>query len=215
MSELPDIIPVFPLPNVVLFPRLQLPLHIFESRYREMVRDVADTAQPLIGMALLRGEWQEQDDGNPPIFPIGCVGKIIKTVPVPDGRFNILLQGLREYRIQEEFNDKSYRRARVEWLPVKTDPLTSGVREELGHLLEDYLKKKEAVQQLLTDPGVDDTLFINFFAFQLEFLPIEKQSLLNAATLGERAACLKDILEFKLTEARWPESGRGGKARLH
>ena len=215
MSELPNIIPVFPLPNVVLFPQVQLPLHIFESRYREMVRDVASTVQPLIGMALLRGEWQEQYEGSPPIFPIGCVGKMVKTVPLPDGRFNILLQGLREYRIQEEFHDKSYRQARVEWLPEKTDPLDSGRREELGRLLEDYLQKKEAVQKLLTDPGVDDTLFINFFAFQLEFLPIEKQSLLNASTLGERATCLKDILEFKLTETRWPESGGGGKARLH
>ena len=140
---------------------------------------------------------------------------MVKTVPLPDGRFNILLQGLREYRVQEEFHDKNYRHARVEWLPEKTDPLASGRREELGRLLEDYLQKKEAVQKLLTDPGIDDTLFINFFAFQLEFLPIEKQSLLNASTLGERAACLKDILEFKLTETRWPESGRGGKARLH
>ena len=215
MSELPDIIPVFPLPNVVLFPQVQLPLHIFESRYREMVRDIAGTAQPLMGMALLRGEWQEQYEGSPPIFPIGCVGKMVKTVPLPDGRFNILLQGLREYRVQEEFHDKSYRQARVEWLPEKTDPLASGRREELGRLLEDYLQKKEAVQKLLTDPGIDDTLFINFFAFQLEFLPIEKQSLLNAPTLGERAACLKDILEFKLTETRWPGSGGGGKARLH
>ncbi len=215
MSELPDVIPVFPLPNVVLFPQVQLPLHIFESRYREMVRDIAGTAQPLMGMVLLRGEWQEQYEGDPPIFPIGCVGKMVKTVPLPDGRFNILLQGLREYRVQEEFHDKNYRQARVEWLPEKTDPLASGRREELGRLLEDYLQKKEAVQKLLTDPGIDDTLFINFFAFQLEFLPIEKQSLLNASTLGERAACLKDILEFKLTETRWPESGRGGKARLH
>jgi len=214
VSELPDVIPVFPLSNVVLFPQVQLPLHIFESRYREMVRDIAGTAQPLMGMVLLRGE-EQQYEGNPPIFPIGCVGKMVKTVPLPDGRFNILLQGLREYRVQEELHDKSYRQAHVEWLPEKTDPLASGQREELGRLLEDYLQKKEAVQKLLTDPGVDDTLFINFFAFQLEFLPIEKQSLLNASTLGERAACLKDILEFKLTETRWPESGGGGKARLH
>ena len=55
MSELPDVIPVFPLPNVVLFPQVQLPLHIFESRYREMVRDIAGTAQPLMGMVLYGG----------------------------------------------------------------------------------------------------------------------------------------------------------------
>ena len=75
MSELPDIIPVFPLPNVVLFPRVQLPLHIFEPRYRAMVRDVMEADPPLIGMALLRGDWQEQYEGNPQVFPVGCVGR--------------------------------------------------------------------------------------------------------------------------------------------
>ena len=69
VSELPDIIPVFPLPNVVLFPRVQLPLHIFEPRYRAMVRDVIEAEPPLIGMALLRGDWQEQYEGNPQVFP--------------------------------------------------------------------------------------------------------------------------------------------------
>ena len=215
LSELPDIIPVFPLPNVVLFPGVQLPLHIFEQRYRAMVRDVVDTDPPLIGMALLRGEWQEQYEGNPQVFPIGCVGKVAKTVPLPDGRFNILLQGLREYHIQEEFHDKSYRRARVEWQPQRNEALEPERREAIGRLLESYLQKEDAVQKLLKDPQINDELFINFFAFQLDLLPIEKQSLLDAATLGERATCLQDIIEFKLSESRWPKSGGGGKDRLH
>ena len=215
MSELPDIIPVFPLPNVVLFPRVQLPLHIFEPRYRVMVRDVVEAEPPLIGMALLRGEWQEQYEGNPQVFPTGCVGKVVKTVPLPDGRFNILLQGLREYRIREELHAKSYRQARVEWLPYRNQTLEPGQREALGSLLASYLPKDDVVQKFLADPSINDELFINFFAFQLDLLPIEKQSVLNAATLGERATCLGDILEFKLSESRWPEGGGGGKDRLH
>ncbi len=215
MSELPDIIPVFPLPNVVLFPRVQLPLHIFEPRYRAMVRDVVKAEPPLIGMALLRGEWQDQYEGNPQVFPTGCVGKVVKTVPLPDGRFNILLQGLREYRIQEEFHDKSYRQARVEWLPHRNQTLESTQREAVGSLLTSYLKKDEIVQKFLADPNMNDELFINFFAFQLDLLPIEKQSVLDAATLDKRATCLRDILEFKLSERRWSKGGGGGKDRLH
>ncbi len=215
VSELPDIVPVFPLPNVILFPGVQLPLHIFEPRYRAMVRDVMEAEPPLIGMALLRGDWQEQYEGNPQLFPIGCVGKMVKTVPLPDGRFNILLQGVREYRIQEEFHDKSYRRARVEWLPQRNQTLEPAQREAIGRLLVSYLQKDEIVRKFLTDSGITDELFINFFAFQLDLLPIEKQSLLNAATLDERAACLRDLLDFKLSEGRWPEGGGGGKDRLH
>ena len=215
MSELPDIIPVFPLPNVVLFPRVQLPLHIFEPRYRAMVQDVVDANPPLIGMALLRGEWQEQYEGNPQIFSTGCVGKVVKTVPLPGGRFNILLQGLREYRIEEEFHDKTYRQARVTWLPERNQTLEPSQRADIGSLLESYLNKEEAVQKLLADTSINDELFINFFAFQLDLLPIEKQSVLDASTLGERATCLQDILEFKLSESQWPEGGGGGKDRLH
>lgn len=215
MSELPDIIPVFPLPNVVLFPRVQLPLHIFEPRYRAMVRDAIEAEPPLIGMALLRGDWQEQYEGNPQVFPIGCVGKVVKTVPLPDGRFNILLQGLREYRIQEEFHDKSYRQARVEWLPERNQTLEPTQREAIGSLLASYLQKDEIVRKFLADPNINDESFINFFAFQLDLLPIEKQSLLDAAMLDERATCLRDILDFKLSESRLPEGGGGRKDRLH
>ena len=215
MSELPDIIPVFPLPNVVLFPRVQLPLHIFEPRYRAMVRDVIEAEPALIGMALLRGDWQEQYEGNPQVFPIGCVGKVVKTVPLPDGRFNILLQGLREYRIQEEIQAKSYRQARVEWLPERNQTLEPTQREAIGGLLASYLRKDEGIQKFLADPNINDEIFINFFAFQLDLLPIEKQSLLDAATLGERATCLRDILDFKMSEGRWPEGGGGRKDRLH
>jgi Lon protease-like protein len=217
MSDLPTVIPVFPLPNVVLFPRVQLPLHIFEPRYRRMVVDTAEKGRPLIGMALLRGNWQEQYEGNPEIFPIGCAGEMIRSVPLPDGRFNILLQGLREYRIKEEILTKPYREAVVEWRPAGKERLSPEQRQELSRLLETYLQKNEAVRKFLADPSIEDDLFINFFAFHLDLLPIEKQSLLEAPTLPERAICLRDILDFKLTETRWQDNGPGGpgKPRVH
>lgn len=217
MSNLPTVIPVFPLPNVVLFPEVMLPLHIFEPRYRQMVTDTADKSPPLIGMALLRGNWQEQYQGNPEIFPIGCAGEMVRVVPLPDGRFNILLKGIREYQIKEESFAKSYREAVVEWRPPAKERLLAEYRQELSRLLETYLPNNEAVQKFLADPTVEDAFFVNFFAFHLDLLPIEKQSLLEARPLPERAARLRDILDFKLTETRWKEGGTGGpgKPRAH
>jgi len=217
MSNLPTVIPVFPLPNVVLFPEVMLPLHIFEPRYRQMVCDTADKSPPLIGMALLRGNWQEQYQGNPEIFPIGCAGEMVRVVPLPDGRFNILLKGIREYQIKEESFAKSYREAVVEWRPPAKERLLAEYRQELSRLLETYLPNNEAVQKFLADPTVEDNFFVNFFAFHLDLLPIEKQSLLEARPLPERAARLRDILDFKLTETRWKEGGTGGpgKPRAH
>jgi len=217
MANLPSIIPVFPLPNVVLFPQIMLPLHIFEPRYRQMIRDTQSKTPPVIGMALLRGDWQEKYEGNPEIFPIGCAGEMIRVNPLPDGRFNILLQGIREYRIAEEFFTESYRKAKVDWLPPVKEPLPSSRRQELNLLLERYLRNNEKVKKFLTDPTIEDDFFINFFAFHLDLLPIEKQSLLEAVSLPERAGRLVDILDFKLSETSWTEGGSSGsgKPRLH
>jgi Lon protease-like protein len=217
MSDFPTIIPVFPLPNVVLFPEVMLPLHIFEPRYRQMVRDTAGKNPPLIGMALLRGDWQAQYHGNPEIFPLGCAGEMVRMVPLQDGRFNILLKGVRIYRIKEELFSKSYRQAVVEWQVPTKEHLPAAHRQELSRLLEAYLHKNEAVQKFLTDSTIEDSFFVNFFAFHLDLLPIEKQSLLEAQLLPERAARLRDILDFKLTEGRWKHSGDEGpgKSRMH
>jgi Lon protease-like protein len=217
MAELPSVIPVFPLPNVVLFPQVMLPLHIFEPRYRQMVRDAAPKKPPLIGMALLRGNWQQSYEGNPDIFPLGCAGEIVRLTPLPDGRFNILLQGIREYRITEEKFTESYRQAVVEWQPPSTSALAPQERQELRTLLERYLQSNESAQKFLADPSIEDNFLVNFFAFHLDLMPIEKQSLLEALSLTERATQLRDILDFKLTETQWQErsTGSGPKPRLH
>src|SRR5713226_10007344 len=96
-----DILPIFPLPNVVLFPTVFLPLHIFEPRYREMVADaLADDR--LIGMVLLKPGWQHDYEGRPPVYPIGCSGVMTHVDRTTDGRYNIVLRGLERFRILEE-----------------------------------------------------------------------------------------------------------------
>src|SRR4029078_1195439 len=109
---IPARIPVFPLPNVVLFPKTYLPLHIFEPRYRAMVSDAAIHGQ-CIGMALLKDGWEADYYGHPPVFPLGCVGRLASVQPLADGRSNILLQGRERFEIREECEDKDYREATI------------------------------------------------------------------------------------------------------
>ena len=215
MSNLPDVIPVFPLPNVVLFPQVQLPLHIFEPRYRRMVRDAGERTPSLIGMALLKGvSSREEYEGNPSIYSIGCAGEMVRMVPQPDGRSNILLQGVCEYEIQEEIFTEPYRQARVAWRQTPKTGLPEGRRQELSDLLRRYLPENDNVEKFLTDPSIKDDFFVNFFSFHLGLAPIEKQSLLEAAALPERAERLQDILEFKLAENAMSKGGPD-KSRMH
>ena len=108
-----SLLPLFPLPNVVLFPNVFLPLHIFEPRYREMVADaVADDR--LIGMVLLRPGWEHDYEKQPPVYPIGCSGVMTHVEQLADGRYNIVLRGIDRFRILEEDYHRSYRRAAIE-----------------------------------------------------------------------------------------------------
>ena len=117
---LPPVIPLFPLPNVVLFPGVFLPLHVFEERYRALTRD-ALSGDRIIGMALLRPGFDGDYHGRPSIYPVGCAGVISHSTRLPDGRYDIVLHGLSKFRIVEELPDGEYRRARVEPLTEVTD----------------------------------------------------------------------------------------------
>src|SRR5690349_8569421 len=123
-----ELLPLFPLPNVVLFPNVFLPLHIFEPRYREMIADALATDR-LIGMVLLRPGWERDYEGRPPIYPIGCSGVITHAERMPDGRFNIVLRGVERFRVLEEDDARAYRRAIVD--PVGDRVLTTAERSEI------------------------------------------------------------------------------------
>src|SRR4051794_9356402 len=137
--DLPSFIPIFPLPNVVLFPEVPLPLHIFEPRYRQMVRD-ALAGSGIIGMTLLRGEWEDEYHGAPEVYRVGCAGRIVEATPLPDGKFNIVLAGLREFEIVSEQRERAYRQASVLWRPeLATDELPAALRRELVRTIEAYV----------------------------------------------------------------------------
>ena len=108
-------IPVFPLPTTVLYPATPLPLHIFEPRYRQMTADVLKGIR-MIGMILLKPNWEENYFGKPQLYSVGCVGNIEKEIKHHDGKYNFTLMGLRRFRIVSEKEGKLYRQAEIELL---------------------------------------------------------------------------------------------------
>lgn len=114
--SLPGEIPIFPLPDVTLFPHTSAPFHIFEPRYRAMVSDVL-AADSIIGMVMLQPGFEADYEGRPPIHAIGCAGKIVAAERLADGRYDIVLRGFAKFRILAEDGGRAYRVARVEELP--------------------------------------------------------------------------------------------------
>lgn len=212
MAELPEIIPLFPLPNFVLFPGVTVPLHIFEPRYREMVAEVAQ-GPGIIGMMMLKGDWERDYYANPDIFEIGCAGRIVALEQLPDGRYNLQLQGVSEFRVRREIHARSYREAEVQWCPPQQELLGLEPREmdSLRELLAGFLglNAEGAWRALVDEQGLRDAALINFLCFHLDVTPLEKQTLLEAR--GDRLACLFDVLTFKIEERKLGPAGpRGG-----
>ncbi len=198
-----DLLPLFPLPNVVLFPNVFLPLHIFEPRYRMMTADaLADDR--MIGMVLLQPGWESDYEGRPPVYPIGCSGVITHVDRVADGRFNLVLRGVQRFRIVEENVDKPYRRAVVESLAdrpaIERDRFTiRSAREKLETLLAPSLEKDVRVPAAMPDEDL-----VNALAQYLDLEPVEKQALLERDCLSARAQSLVELLEIKMFAARIP-----------
>jgi Lon protease-like protein len=201
-----DPLPLFPLPTVVLFPNVFLPLHIFEPRYRDMVAHALEDDR-LIGMVLLRPGWQSDYEGRPPIFSVGCTGVITHAERLQDGRYHLVLRGVERFRILTEDHSRSFRRAVVEPLPepALTSDDRAAVRNRRGRL-EALLSP--AVGTAETDPrttaALSDEDLINALAQHLALDPLEKQALLEQQGLRQRAESLVELLEMKIMMARTP-----------
>lgn len=197
---IPNRLPVFPLPNIVFFPKTYLPLHIFEPRYRRMVAD-AGAGSRCIAMALLKEGWESDYYGHPEIYSTLCVGRIISIHPLPDGRSNILLQGLERCVLQVEHFEKPYREATIHVKPTLPEKgLSEGVRGALIEVLSRYLQTRDgsAAWQGFFREEVSDEVLVNTLATYLECTPLEKQFLLEADGLLQRARRLNDLIQFML-----------------
>lgn len=209
LVPIPDIVPIFPLPTVVFFPYTYLPLHIFEPRYREMVQDVVSGGE-CIGMALMREGWEDQYEGAPPIFELGCVGRLVSVNPLSDGRYNIVLEGLQRCTYLEQDVATSYRQARVTMLSSQEgEKLDPTIRVPLTQTAERYLEAKNAhdLCQVITSGKLSDQILVNSLSAGLDFTPIEKQFLLESDNLPQQARRLSDLIRFKLLNLQSPAQG--------
>ncbi len=192
---------LFPLSNVVLFPGVTLPLHIFEPRYRALVSDALDDDR-MIGMVLLQAGWEGDYEGRPPIYPIGCSGVIVHHARLDDGRYNILLRGLDRFRVLDEDHARPYRLATVDLLDAPApDENERGALRELRVSLEAKLASSSAHLAAMSDEDVVHTL-----AQYLDLEPLEKQMLLECATPRRRAESLIDLLELKRWQMAMPDA---------
>ena len=201
-----DLLPLFPLPNVVLFPNVFLPLHIFEARYREMVAD-AIAGDRMIGMVLLRPGWEHDYEGRPPVYQIGSSGVITHFERLSDGRYNIILRGLERFRVLEEDSSRIYRRAIVEQLAdgvIGSDDraVIRRLRAKLEALLAPTVAKAGA--DVINASAMGDEDLINALAQYLDLEPLEKQALLERHCLRSRTESLVELLEMKIMMSRTP-----------
>jgi Lon protease-like protein len=199
-ADLPDTIPVFPLPGALLLPRGRLPLHIFEPRYLAMIEDCLKTKTRLIGMVCPR----ETPGGEKRLQSIGCAGRLTAFSETEDGRYMITLYGISRFRIREEVQGFTpYRRCQVDWSPftrdlgaAETDPAFD--REGFLALLGRFF----AAEGLSTDwdnlREAETELLINSLSMLAPFSAEDKQALLEAPDLVTRRETLVTLIEFAL-----------------
>ncbi len=200
-------IPIFPLPNVVFFPKTFLPLHVFEPRYRKMIEQSEEHNQ-LIGVVLLKEGWENNYFGTPEVHEIACVGKIEQCEKLTDGKYNIMLYGLSKIKIKNFIQDEPYRIAQVEYLSErKIDPSEMNEEEEAKAFIQ-------LVKKYLTEVGVENSheiisiqkysleSIINQIAAILDFSTTEKQELLEFDSLESRYLQLKSLINAQLQAIR-------------
>jgi Lon protease-like protein len=189
-------VPIFPLAGAILFPRAQLPLHIFEPRYREMVRDAIE-GPGRIGMVQ---PLRLDDDNHSPLYDVGCVGELVGIEELEDGRFNIVLLGTNRFRlVREESDEEAYRSADVDiesFDDSDPPPLSLGQRAEV----EREARRLGDAMGLAIDwtavGRLDDEMLVNAIAQIAPFDVGAKQALLEQPTLDGRADLLAQLMQF-------------------
>jgi Lon protease-like protein len=220
--DLPASIPVFPLPGVLLLPRGQLPLNIFEPRYVAMVDD-AVAKERLIGMMQPR-ELVREDSQNPvrdgaPLYDIGCAGRITSFEETDDGRYLVTLTGICRFRVAGEVATlRGYRRFAVDWSDYAADlaedaPAGGVDRTRLLSALADYFRVTGLSANWKAIEETPDDRLVTSLAMICPFDASEKQALLEAPDLGRRADLILSVLE--LAAHRRPDGAGDGPAVRH
>jgi uncharacterized protein len=192
---------LFPLPNLVLFPHVMQPLHIFEPRYRDMLEDSL-AGDRMLAMALLAPGWENNYEGRPPIYPTACLGRITTHFRLADGTYNILLLGVRRIKLLNELDSRrSFREARVEicedlYPPQKItqyNMLQCRLREAFLKALPFLPEAREQLDQLI-DTDVSLGMLTDIISYMLDIDLGKKQSLLTEVDIYRRAELLLKYL---------------------
>jgi Lon protease-like protein len=209
-ATLPGVIPIFPLAGVLLLPHGRLPLNIFEPRYLAMTRD-ALAGERLIGM-IQPSDPTQSPAGNPPVYATGCAGRIVSFAETEDGRFLITLLGVSRFRIREELPLVSgYRRVIPDWDEFAADLAAEDDadfdREKLLRGLHAYFERHKISADWDAMRSVPAGRLVISLAMMCPFEPSEKQALLDAASLDERARLLTAIIEMAGLAGGAPAAG--------
>ena len=203
-APLPEIIPIFPLTGVLLLPRGRLPLNIFEPRYLAMTKDALG-GERLIGMVQPSDPQQDDNRGkgatNPPVYPVGCAGRITAFAETEDGRYAITLTGMSRFRIKQELPLLSgYRRVVADWAPFAQDRDAAAEadfdREGFARALKGYFAQRQISADWEAIEKAPAEHLLTSIAMLCPFAPNEKQALLEAADLAERARLLVALIEM-------------------
>ena len=189
-------VPLFPLPGAILFPRSQLPLHIFEPRYREMVRDAIDGP----GRIAMIQPHRLDDDNQAPLYAVGCVGELVGVEELEDGRFNIVLLGSNRFRMLRESElETPYRCAEVDIEAFDdSEPPALGMIQR-AEVEREARRLGDAMGLAVDWPAVarlDDEMLVNAIAQVAPFDVGAKQALLEQPTLDGRADLLVQLMQF-------------------
>lgn len=199
-ADLPDVLPVFPLPGALLLPRARLPLNIFEPRYLAMLDDTLRSEHRLIGMV----QPIEEGAKPPRLHRIGCAGRLTSFSETEDGRYLIALSGVSRFRISGEIDGFTpYRRVRPEWDDFRRD--LDGPDSDSGFQRDtflDLLKRYFEANNLSSDwdslHDADTEMLINSLSVMCPFSVEEKQALLEAPRLTDRRDTLMALLQFAI-----------------
>jgi Lon protease-like protein len=207
MAPLPEgefLLPLFPLPNIVFFPHTRLPLHVFEPRYRQMVHDAMESDQRF-GIVLLRPGWEADYFGAPPVHEWGTIGTIEQSLPLEDGRFNIVVRGDARFRIVDEVSRVPYRTARV----IAEPEVSRGVEEsyaqrewlaDVSRQYLQYLPDQTAVPEIDT---VSLDALTNALIMSLNVDVEEKQRLLEMSDIVARAEHIGSEIASRIESLRF------------
>lgn len=204
-GDLPDVIPVFPLPGALLLPRGQLPLNIFEPRYLAMIDDALRSGHRLIGM-IQPDPARPGTEEKPGLYRIGCVGRLTQIAESGDGRYLIQLTGIARFRIEDELATATpYRQCRVSYAAFAADFLARQGEEDVDRdsllkALRNFLEANNLKADWQGIENAPNEALVNALAMMSPFAAAEKQALLEAADLKTRAELLVAVTEIELAK---------------